>query len=91
MLDTNEDKSDKYVLGEINCSCVGFTSHLDMGIQDKVAEEAIRQVENKSAIIGCSWLRLSNDFKFKTFLVILRSIFSELWNRMHFINYVELI
>ncbi len=42
MLDYNEDKTDKYVLGEINCSCVGFTSHLDMGIQEKVAKEAIR-------------------------------------------------
>ena len=42
MLDTNPDGSDKYVLGEINCSCVGFTSHLDSGIQEKVAEEIIR-------------------------------------------------
>ncbi len=44
MLDWDENKNDKYVLGEINCSCVGFTSHLDVGIQDKVAEEAIRLV-----------------------------------------------
>ncbi len=42
MLDTNPDGSDKYVLGEINCSCVGFTSHLDSGIQQKVADEIIR-------------------------------------------------
>lgn len=42
MLDTNPDGSDKYVLGEINCSCVGFTSHLDSGIQERVAEEIIR-------------------------------------------------
>lgn len=43
ILDTNEDQTDKYILGEINCSCVGFTSHLDMGIQAEVAKEAIRQ------------------------------------------------
>ncbi|WPF66614.1 MULTISPECIES: Cj0069 family protein [unclassified Corynebacterium] len=45
MLDTAEDGSDTYVLGEINCSCVGFTSELDMGIQEKVAREAISRVE----------------------------------------------
>ncbi len=44
MLDWDENKNDKYVLGEINCSCVGFTSHLDQGIQDAVADEAIRLV-----------------------------------------------
>ncbi len=47
MLDTNEDGSDKYVLGEINCSCVGFTSHLESGIQDKVAKEIIRYTTEK--------------------------------------------
>ena len=44
MLDWDENGNDKYVLGEINCSCVGFTSHLDQGIQDKVADEIIRRV-----------------------------------------------
>ena len=43
ILDTNEDKSDKYILGDINCSCVGFTSHLDFGIQEAIAKEIIRQ------------------------------------------------
>ncbi|WPC15617.1 hypothetical protein LEQ04_01240 [Riemerella anatipestifer] len=47
MLDYHPDGSDKYVLGEINCSCVGFTSHLDMGIQEKVAKEAIRLAEGR--------------------------------------------
>lgn len=47
MLDWDENKKDKYVLGEINCSCVGFTSHLDYGIQEIVAEEVIRRVEKK--------------------------------------------
>lgn len=49
MLDTAEDGSDTYVLGEINNSCVGFTSELDMGIQEKVAAEAIRRVEAANA------------------------------------------
>ncbi|MDO4242067.1 MAG: Cj0069 family protein [Microbacteriaceae bacterium] len=44
MLDTAEDGSDTYVLGEINCSCVGFTSELDMGIQEQVAKTAIERV-----------------------------------------------
>jgi hypothetical protein len=47
MLDWDENKNDKYVLGEINCSCVGFTSHLDQGIQDVVADEVIRRVTTK--------------------------------------------
>jgi len=45
MLDTNADGSDKHVLGEINCSCVGFTSHLDSGIQQAVAREIIGATE----------------------------------------------
>ncbi|MBV7294986.1 Cj0069 family protein [Corynebacterium sp. TAE3-ERU12] len=49
MLADAEDGGDDYVLGEINCSCVGFTSELDMGIQEKVAEEAIKRVEEKNA------------------------------------------
>lgn len=46
MLDWDEKGNDKYVLGEINCSCVGFTSHLDQGIQQIIADEVIRRVEN---------------------------------------------
>ncbi|MFM8804467.1 MAG: Cj0069 family protein, partial [Planctomycetia bacterium] len=37
MLDTKPDGSDAYVLGEINCSCVGFTTHLEHGIQQTIA------------------------------------------------------
>lgn len=47
MLDYDENGNDKYVLGEFNCSCVGFTSHLDMGIQDHIATEAIKRIEEK--------------------------------------------
>ena len=46
MLDWDEHQNDIYVLGEINCSCVGFTSHLNHGIQEKVADEIIRVVLN---------------------------------------------
>ncbi|PID97660.1 MAG: hypothetical protein CSA83_02310 [Actinomycetales bacterium] len=41
--------NDTYVLGEINCSCVGFTSHLDQGIQDVIADEVVRRVEAAKA------------------------------------------
>lgn len=44
ILDDDENGGDRYLLGEINCSCVGFTSHLDLGIQDKIAEEIINVV-----------------------------------------------
>lgn len=47
MLDWDENHADKYVLGEINCSCVGFTSHLEHGIQERVAEEIISTVTAK--------------------------------------------
>lgn len=49
MLDWDENKNDTYVLGEINCSCVGFTSHLDQGIQEIVAAEVISRVEAKNS------------------------------------------
>lgn len=45
ILDTNDSGEDEYILGEINCSCVGFTSHLEEGIQGKVAREIIRSIE----------------------------------------------
>lgn len=49
ILDWDENKEDVYILGEINCSCVGFTSHLESGIQEAVAEEIIRQVKKNQA------------------------------------------
>lgn len=49
MLADAEGGGDTYVLGEINCSCVGFTSELDMGIQELVAKEAIGRVKKKYA------------------------------------------
>lgn len=50
MLDTDEEGNDTYVLGEMNCSCVGFFSHLDMGIQEKVADEVIRRIKANYAV-----------------------------------------
>lgn len=47
ILGDEENGEENYVLGEINCSCVGFFSHLDMGIQDKVADEVIRRINAK--------------------------------------------
>jgi hypothetical protein len=49
MLDTDEEGNDRYVLGEMNCSCVGFFSHLDMGIQERIADEVIRRIETQAA------------------------------------------
>ncbi len=47
MLDYDKDGNDTFVLGEMNCSCVGFFSHLDMGIQEMVADEIIKRIEQK--------------------------------------------
>jgi len=48
MLDWDENGNDTYVLGEINNSCVGFTSHLDQGIQDKIADRIVEVVKLKT-------------------------------------------
>ena len=42
ILDTDASGAAKYVLGEINCSCVGFTSHLELA--PEVAENIIKIV-----------------------------------------------
>ncbi|PAQ16109.1 hypothetical protein CD798_03505 [Bacillaceae bacterium SAOS 7] len=39
MLDTDENGNDTYVLGEMNCSCVGFTSELSLS--ENIADEII--------------------------------------------------
>lgn len=51
MLDWDDNNNDTYALDEINYSCACFTSHLDMGIQDKVADEVVRVVESKGIAI----------------------------------------
>ena len=50
ILDTDDQGQDRYILGEINCSCVGFTSHLEEGIQAKVAREIIRSIKVRNEI-----------------------------------------
>jgi hypothetical protein len=50
ILDYDENRNDKFVLGEINCSCVGFTSQLDFGIQELVAREVINRVKANNKI-----------------------------------------
>ena len=47
--DQNKQARDAYVLGEINCSCVGFSSQLESGIQEKIAAEVISRVEARAA------------------------------------------
>ncbi|KAJ9461866.1 hypothetical protein DIPPA_22645 [Diplonema papillatum] len=42
ILDTDERGTDKYIVGEFNCSCVGFTGHEDLGIQGMMADEVYR-------------------------------------------------
>ena len=39
ILDTDENGQDEYILGEMNCSCVGFTSQLELA--EDVAEEIL--------------------------------------------------
>lgn len=48
MLDTNEAGEDCYILGEMNCSCVGFTSELSLAHQ--VAEEILACIQENAEI-----------------------------------------
>lgn len=41
ILDWDKNGTDKYILSEINCSCVGFASHLHLNIQQTVADKII--------------------------------------------------
>lgn len=44
ILKTDDAGEDTYCLGEFNCSCVGFTTMLDKGIQNKIAEEVVARI-----------------------------------------------
>lgn len=46
ILDFDENWKDKYILWEINCSCVWFTTHLNNWIQEKIANQIIKNIEN---------------------------------------------
>tara|TARA_B100000508_G_scaffold141003_1_gene144971 strand:- start:5664 stop:6479 length:816 start_codon:yes stop_codon:yes gene_type:complete len=54
ILDTDKDT---YVLGEINASCVGFTTHLELS--DDVADEVIRLMEADS-VVNRNWMAFQN-------------------------------
>lgn len=45
ILDTDENGQDTYILGEMNCSCVGFTSELELA--HHVAEEILASIDEK--------------------------------------------
>lgn len=49
ILDTDKKtKKDKYVLGEINASCVGFTTHLELS--EQIADEVLGLLDAESVI-----------------------------------------
>lgn len=50
MLDTNEAGEDCYILGEMNCSCVGFTSELSLAQQ--VAEEIVMCMDERTEVVA---------------------------------------
>lgn len=50
MFDTDENGQDRYILGEMNCSCVGFTSELSLAHQ--IAAEIIDSLQEKMEIIA---------------------------------------
>lgn len=53
ILDTDRQTGqDKYVLGEINASCVGFSTHLQLG--EDIADEIIRLME-ADAVVNPRW------------------------------------
>jgi len=52
MLDTGPDGKDRYVLGGINASCVGFTTHLELA--DQVADEVVGFIEAED-IVNKRW------------------------------------
>ena len=52
MLDDGADGKDTYVLGEINASCVGFTTHLELA--DQVADEVVGFIEAED-IVNKRW------------------------------------
>ena len=57
ILDTKEDGTDKYVLGEINASCVGFSTHLELS--DDIADEIVRLMEAE-AVVNQNWMAFTS-------------------------------
>ncbi|MCP8970439.1 Cj0069 family protein [Ectobacillus ponti] len=50
ILDWDEQGQDVYILGEMNCSCVGFTSQLSLS--ENIADEIIAIVSRKEAAVS---------------------------------------
>ncbi len=50
ILDTDERGQDTYILGEMNCSCVGFTSELELA--QTIAEEILACINEKAPVSG---------------------------------------
>ncbi|MCG8330216.1 MAG: Cj0069 family protein [Chitinophagales bacterium] len=48
ILDTDKKGEDKYVLGEINASCVGFTTHLELS--ENIADEVLDLLDAEAAV-----------------------------------------
>ena len=54
ILDTDKQNgNDKYVLGEINASCVGFSTHLELS--KDIADEIVRLMEAE-AVVNPRWV-----------------------------------
>jgi len=52
ILDTDENGNDKYILSEINASCVGFSTHLELS--ESVADEIVGVMETEQ-IVNHRW------------------------------------
>jgi Domain of unknown function (DUF6815) len=52
MLDNDDEGNDTYVLGEINASCVGFTTHLELA--EQIADEVVGFIEAED-IVNKRW------------------------------------
>lgn len=48
ILDTDKDGKDVYILGEINASCVGFTTHLELS--EDIADEVLALLDAEEAV-----------------------------------------
>ena len=58
ILDTNErNGEDCYVLGEINASCVGFSTHLELS--EDIADEIVRLMEAE-AVVNPQWMAFAS-------------------------------
>lgn len=58
ILDTDKATGeDKYVLGEINASCVGFSTHLELS--ENIADEIIRLMEAE-AVVNPKWMAFAS-------------------------------